>query len=140
MRLLGNLIWLLLGGVALCLGWMVCGVLMFITIIGIPWGKSCFVMARFALWPFGYEAVSRKSLIGKDDIGTGLIGLIGNIVWFLLAGIWLCIGHILNGLIFCITIIGIPFGIQHFKLAGLALFPVGKTIVDRHVAAASRTS
>ena len=91
-----------------------------------------------AFLPFGREAISRRELTGRDDLGTGGLGLLGNIVWFVLAGFWLALGHIIWGALNCLTIIGIPFGIQHFKLAGLAVAPVGKTVVMKEVAAAAR--
>lgn len=138
MRTLGNLLWFIMGGVLMGLGWWLVGVLAFVSIIGIPWGKACFVIGQFAFWPFGKEAVSRKDLSGKEDIGTGGLGLLGNIIWFLFAGVWLAIGHVLSAAACFITIIGIPFGIQHLKLAGIALAPIGKTIVEKELAAAVR--
>lgn len=138
MRTFGNLLWFIMGGVLMGLGWWLVGLLAFVSILGIPWGKACFVIGQFAFWPFGKEAVSREDLSGKEDIGTGALGLIGNIVWFLLAGVWLAIGHVLSAVACFITIIGIPFGIQHLKLAGIALAPIGKTIVDKELAAAVR--
>ena len=130
MRTLGNLLWFIMGGVLMGLGWWLVGLLAFVSIVGIPWGKACFVIGQFAFWPFGKEAVSREDLSGREDLGTGALGLIGNIIWFLLAGVWLAIGHVLSAAACFITIIGIPFGIQHLKLAGIALAPIGKTIVD----------
>lgn len=113
------------------LAWWLAGILCFISIIGIPWGKACFVIGQFTFWPFGKEAVSRKQKSGKDDIGTGTLGLIGNALWLVLLGIWLAIGHIVSGFLCCITIIGIPFGIQHFKLVPISLMPIGMTVVDK---------
>ena len=138
MRTLGNLLWFIMGGVLMGLGWWLVGLLAFVSIVGIPWGKACFVIGQFAFWPFGKEAVSREDLSGREDLGTGALGLIGNIIWFLLAGVWLAIGHVLSAAACFITIIGIPFGIQHLKLAGIALAPIGKTIVDKELAAAVR--
>ncbi len=138
MRTLGNLIWFIFGGVWMGLAWWIYGLLAYISIIGIPWGRACFVIGTFTFFPFGRVAVSRKELTGKEDIGTGPLGLIGNIIWFLLAGFWLALGHIGWALLFFITIIGIPFGIQHLKLAGISLFPIGKTVVDREEAEAAR--
>jgi len=83
------------------------------------------------LWPFGREAVDRRAVTGRDDLGTGALGALGNIVWFLFAGLWLALAHAFAALACFVTIIGIPFGLVHIKLAGLALAPVGKTIVDR---------
>ena len=138
MSAIGNILWFVLGGVFMGLGWWLAGLLAFITIIGIPWGKACFVIGQFTFFPFGQEAVSRKELSNQDDIGTGGLGMIGNIIWFIFAGVWLAIGHVLCALLCFFTIIGIPFGIQHIKLAGIALAPIGKTIVSKEVAAAAR--
>ena len=138
MSALGNLLWFILGGALMGLGWWLVGLLAFVSIVGIPWGKACFVIGQFAFWPFGKEAVSRKDLSGRDDVGTGALGLVGNVVWFLLAGVWLAIGHMLSAAACFVTIIGIPFGIQHLKLALIALAPIGKTIVDKELAAAVR--
>ena len=91
-----------------------------------------------ARFPFGKEAISRKELTHEEDLGTGTLGLLGNIVWFVLAGVWLAIGHVVSAVACFVTIIGIPFAIQHLKLAGIALAPVGKTIVSKEVAAAAR--
>lgn len=131
MRAIGNVLWFIFGGFLMGLAWWFFGILAFITIIGIPWAKACFVIGQFTFLPFGREAISRKALTQKDDIGTGFLGLIGNIIWFIFAGAWLAIGHLVSALACFITIIGIPFGIQHLKLAGLALAPIGKTIVKK---------
>ena len=138
MRAIGNFLWFVLGGVFMGLAWWLIGVLAFISIIGIPWGKACFVIGQFTFFPFGREAISRKDLHQKDDIGTGGLALVGNILWFIVAGVWLAIGHVLSAVACFVTIIGIPFGIQHLKLAGIALAPIGKTIVTIEVADAAR--
>lgn len=138
MRTIGNIIWFVLGGLVMGIAWWLFGVLAFLSIIGIPWGKACFVMGSFSFWPFGKEAISRDELTQHEDIGTGALGLIGNIIWFLLAGIWLAIGHIMSAVACAITIIGIPFAIQHLKLAGISLAPIGKTVVSKEVAQAAR--
>ncbi|BCO29360.1 inner membrane protein YccF [Rhodoferax lithotrophicus] len=135
MSLIGNILWFIMGGFFMGLSWWLAGLLCAITLVGIPWAKACFVIGQFAFLPFGKEAVSRKSLTRQDDIGTGSLGLIGNILWFVFAGLWLAIGHLMSALLCFVTIIGIPFGLQHLKLAGIALAPIGKTIVDKHVAA-----
>jgi len=113
------------------LAWWLFGLIAFISIIGIPWGRSCFVIGMLSFWPFGKKVMDREELTSVKDIGTSVLGSIGNIVWFLFAGLWLAIAHLTLALFYCITIIGIPFGIQHFKLAGLALLPIGKTIINR---------
>ncbi len=119
MNLIGNILWLLLGGIILALFWAIAGLLVCLTIIGIPFGLQCFKYAGFILWPFG-----RQVHIGEFGVG----GLIGNLLWILLLGWELCIAHLVIGLILCVTIIGIPFGLQHFKLAQLAILPFGATI------------
>lgn len=140
MRTIGNFIWFIFGGVFMGLAWWLIGLLAFLSIVGIPWGKACFVIGQFTFFPFGREAISRKELEQKDDIGTGALGTLGNIVWFVFAGFWLAIGHVLSALCCFVTIIGIPFGIQHLKLAGIALAPIGKTIVSKEVAAAGKAN
>ncbi len=138
MRAIGNFLWFALGGVVMGLAWWIAGLLAYLSVVGIPWGKACFVIGQFTFFPFGKEAISRKELTQKDDIGTGSLGTLGNIIWFIFAGVWLAIGHVSSALLNFITIIGIPFGIQHLKLAGIALAPIGKTVVSREVAAAAR--
>ncbi|MEX2335141.1 MAG: YccF domain-containing protein [Pseudohongiella sp.] len=137
MRTIGNIIWFLCGGLIMGLTWWLVGLIAFVTIIGIPWGRACFVIGEFSFFPFGREAITRAEL-DQYDIGTGVLGVLGNIIWFLLAGLWLAIGHLMMALICFILIIGIPFGIQHLKLAGLALAPIGKTIIDSQYAQAMR--
>ena len=131
MNVLLNVLWLVLGGLCAGIGWLLAAVILVITIVGIPWAKSAATIGLFTLWPFGREAVSREELTGEDDIGTGALGLLGNILWFIFAGIWLGIAHFIVGVAFCITIIGIPFGVQHLKLAKVALAPIGMTIIDK---------
>jgi len=129
-RFLGNVLWFVLGGFVMGLMWFLLGVLAFITIIGIPWSRACFVIAGFAFWPFGKEPVNRKDISKTDDVGTGALGFVGNVIWFFLAGLWLAIGHLVSAVACFVTIIGIPFGIQHVKLAVISLAPIGQTIVD----------
>jgi len=124
-----NILWVVLGGLVMALGWWLAGLVCAITIVGLPWARSCFVIGAFSLWPFGQEAISRRDLTGRHDLGTGALGVIGNVLWFLVAGWWLAIGHLTSALACFITIIGIPFGIQHIKLALIALAPVGMTVV-----------
>jgi uncharacterized membrane protein YccF (DUF307 family) len=138
MRAIGNFLWFILGGIWMGIAWWLFGLIAFVLIVGIAWGKACFVIGQFTFFPFGKEAIDREELSGQKDIGTGVLGTIGNIVWFLFAGIWLAIGHVLCALVNFITIIGIPFGIQHLKLAGISLAPIGKTIVEIEVATAAR--
>lgn len=131
MSLIGNILWFILGGAIMGISWWIAGLLAYLSIIGIPWGKACFVIGQFAFMPFGKEAVNRKYITEKDDIGTGTLGALGNIIWFIFAGVWLAIGHLVSALLCFITIIGIPFGMQHIKLAGIAIAPIGKTIIDK---------
>ena len=128
-KTLMNLLWFILGGVWMGLSWWLYGVLAFVTIVGIPWGRACFVIGTFSFFPFGSRAVDRLDHTGKGDVGTGTFGMLGNIIWFLAGGFWLAIGHLGSAVLCFVSIIGIPFGIQHLKLAGIALFPIGKTIV-----------
>ena len=138
MSTLGNLIWLLAGGLITSLFWAIAGIVMYCSIIGIPWGRACFVMADLTMMPFGREAISRRTLRGYDDLGTGGVGRLGNVVWFVVAGLWLAIAHLVSAMVCAVTIIGIPFAIQHLKLGGLAISPIGKTIVSKDVARAAR--
>lgn len=130
MRIIGNLFWFILGGFLMGLAWWLVGMIAMITIVGIPWAKACFVIGQFSFLPFGKKAIPRDEVLTQKDIGTGALGVLGNVIWFILAGWWLAIGHLLSALACFITIIGIPFGLQHIKLAGVAVFPIGKTIVD----------
>ncbi len=138
MRTLGNIIWFVLGGVFMGLLWWFFGILAFISIIGIPWGRACFVMGNFSFFPFGKEAISRDELTNEMDIGTSPLGVIGNVLWFVFAGLWLAIGHILSAAACFVTIIGIPFALQHLKLAVISLAPIGKTVVTSEEAAIAR--
>jgi uncharacterized membrane protein YccF (DUF307 family) len=128
--LLLNILWMTFGGVWMAVGWFVAAVIMAITIVGIPWARAAFNIASYALLPFGRKAVSRAEFLGSTDMGTGPLGLIGNIVWLVLAGWWLALGHLVTAFFLAITIIGIPFAWAHLKLAGIALWPIGKMIVE----------
>lgn len=119
MNFIGNVIWLLFGGIIAAIVWFLAGLLLCITIIGIPFGVQCFKIANFVIWPFGKE-------IEIGDFGAG--GLIFNIIWIFLLGWELALAHLIIGALFCMTIIGIPFGLQHFKFAQLGLIPFGARI------------
>ena len=138
MRTIGNVLWFVFGGFVMGLGWWLAGLVMLISVIGIPWARSCFVFGSFCFFPFGQEAIDREELTGRADVGTGTLGLVGNVLWFVFAGFWLAIGHLTSAIVNIATIIGIPFGIQHLKLAVCALAPVGKTVVSKEVAAEAR--
>jgi len=129
MAFLFNLIWFVLGGLVMGLAWWLVGLVCAITLVGLPWARACFVIGNFSFWPVGQEAVSRRELNGQHDIGTGPLGLLGNVIWFVVAGWWLAIGHLTSALACFMTIIGIPFGIQHLKLALIALAPIGLQVV-----------
>ena len=130
MSLLLNILWIVFGGLWMAAGWIVAAVIMAITIIGLPWARAAVNIASYTLLPFGRKAVSRAEHLGTHDIGTGPFGLLGNIVWLVLAGWWLALGHLLTAILWAVTIVGIPFAWAHIKLAGIALWPIGKTIVD----------
>lgn len=138
LRAIGNFLWFITGGVVMGLLWWLAGLIAFATIIGIPWARSCFVIGKLMFLPFGRDAISRVELTGKRDLGTGALGLVGNILWFVLFGIWLAIAHVGFAILDFLLIITIPFGIQHLKLAGLALAPVGKAVVYKEIAEAAR--
>ena len=124
-----NILWLVLGGAISALGWFVAALLMVVTIIGIPWARAAVDNGVYTLWPFGAKAIDREPLFGPET-GTGPLGFLGNVIWFLLAGWWLALGHVLAALALAITIIGLPFAWAHLKLAGFALWPIGRTIVS----------
>ena len=129
MRLLLNILWLLTGGLWMAAGWVIAGVLLAITIIGLPWTRAAFSIAAYTLLPFGYRVARRDEYTGRTDLGTGLLGFLGNLIWLVLAGWWLALGHLVTAVALAITIIGIPFAWAHLKLAGLALWPIGRMIV-----------
>jgi len=130
LSLLLSILWMIFGGVWMAVGWLVAAVIMAITIIGIPWARAAFNIASYTLLPFGRRAVSRAEYLGRDDIGTGPLGFLGNVVWLVLAGWWLALGHLFTAIVLAVTIIGIPFAWAHLKLAGIALWPIGRMIVD----------
>jgi uncharacterized membrane protein YccF (DUF307 family) len=127
--LLLNLLWIVFGGLWMAVGWVIAAVLMAITIVGLPWTGAAFNIASYTLLPFGQKAVSRAEYYGREDTGTGPLGFLGNIVWLVLAGWWLALGHLVTAILLAVTIIGIPFAWAHLKLAGIALWPIGKMIV-----------
>lgn len=122
MRLLLNLLWFVCGGWISACAWMLAGLILAVTIIGLPWTPAAVRIAGFSAWPFGRQVVDR------DD---GATSLLLNILWLVFAGWWLALHHILLAVALAVTIIGIPFALQHLKLAGLSLAPVGKAVVER---------
>ena len=129
LSLLLNILWVVFGGLYMAIGWVIAAVLMAITIVGLPWTRAAFNIASYTLLPFGQKAVSRAQYAGSADVGTGPLGVLGNIVWLVLAGWWLALGHLITAILLAVTIVGIPFAWAHLKLAGIALWPIGKMIV-----------
>ena len=124
MNFLGNLIWLIFGGLVIAIEYFVGSIILMITIVGIPFGIQTLKMASLSLWPFGRDTVVHPR-------ASGCLHILMNIIWLLCGGIWIAITHAVFGLILCITIIGIPFGLQHFKLTTIALSPFGRDIVRK---------
>lgn len=118
MKFLGNIIWLIFGGLVIALMWCMYGVLWCITIVGIPLGLQCFKFAKLSLWPFGKEV----------EYAGGTFKMIVNILWMILTGIEMALANVICGLVLCVTIVGIPFGLQFFKLASLSLMPFGSKV------------
>ncbi|MGB9648570.1 MAG: YccF domain-containing protein [Stellaceae bacterium] len=137
LRLLLNILWIITGGLWMAALWLLAAIIMVITIVGIPWARAAFNIALYTLLPFGQTAVDRADYTGQGDVGTGPLGTIGNLIWLVLAGWWLALAHVILALALAITIIGLPFAWAHLKLAGIALWPIGKMIVpveDRQIA------
>ena len=126
MSLLLNVLWIVCGGAYMAVAWIVAAFIMAITIVGLPWTRAAFNIALYTLLPFGQKAVSRAQVTGAEDLGTSLFGVLGNIIWLVLAGWWLALGHLITAFLLMLTIIGIPFAWAHLKLAGIALWPIGK--------------
>lgn len=121
MKTIGNIIWVIFGGFMIALEYFIAGFLLMLTIIGIPFGIQVFKLGILALWPFGSE-------VTNDESSSGCLSLVMNIIWIIIGGFWIALTHLFWGVLFCITIIGIPFGLQHFKLIHLALVPFGKKV------------
>ena len=113
----------------MAVAWIVAAVIMAITIIGLPWARAAFNIARLYAAPVWPEGGVARRVTGAEDLGTGLLGTLGNIIWLVLAGWWLALGHLITAFLLTLTIIGIPFAWAHLKLAGIALWPIGKMIV-----------
>ena len=124
-----NVLWILSGGFAMGVGWLLAAVIMAITIIGLPWARAAVNIASYAFLPFGRKAVPRDQYLGREDFGTGALGTVGNVIWFVLAGWWLALAHLVIAIALAVTIIGIPFAWAHLKLAGISLWPIGMMIV-----------
>jgi uncharacterized membrane protein YccF (DUF307 family) len=120
-----NVIWLVLAGLWLALGYLLAAILLAITIVGLPFAKQSLKLARYALWPFGWALVE-----SPDRMRT--LSAVGNVLWFVLAGWWLALIHLVSGIALCLTIVGIPLGIADIKMAGAALVPFGRSVVRAH--------
>jgi uncharacterized membrane protein YccF (DUF307 family) len=124
MNLLGNIIWLIFGGIVIAIQYLIGSIVLMITIVGIPFGIQTLKMAALSIWPFGrYTVVHSRA--------SGCLYILMNLIWLLFGGIWIALSHAVFGLILCITIVGIPFGLQHFKLTAIALSPFGRDIVNK---------
>ena len=130
-RLILNILWFILGGWISGLLWLLGGLLLAITIVGLPYTGAAWRIAGFAFWPFGKEIVSREIVTGQSDLGTGPLGFLLNIVWFLLGGWYIALSHLVAAFFEAITIIGIPFAIKDLQLAFIALAPIGKVVVEK---------
>ena len=126
MSLLLNVLWIVFGGLYMAAAWLIAALIMVVTIVGIPWARAALTMALYTFLPFGQTVVDRKT-----GVGAGPLGVLGNLIWLLLAGWWLALGHLVLAVALAITIIGIPFAWAHLKLAGLALWPIGKDVVSK---------
>jgi uncharacterized membrane protein YccF (DUF307 family) len=129
MALILNVLWFLLGGFAAGVAWLVGALILAITIVGLPWAMAAARIGVFSFAPFGSQVVDRAYVTGRPDLGSGPVGCLLNLIWLVFAGWWIALAHLLIGVVLLLTIIGIPFALQHFKLAAIALAPVGKTIV-----------
>lgn len=123
MSLLGNLIWLIFGGIIIAIEYFIGSIILMLTIIGIPFGIQTLKMAAIAIWPFGRDTRVQAR-------ASGCLYIIMNVIWLITGGLWIAITHLFFGLLLCITIIGIPFGLQHFKLTAIAMNPFGRDIVN----------
>ena len=124
--LLLNVLWIVFGGFYMAAAWLIAALIMVVTIVGIPWARAALTIAFYTLLPFGQTVVDRKT-----GIGSGPLGFLGNLIWVVLAGWWLTLGHLLTAVLLALTIIGLPFAWAHLKLAGLALWPIGKDIASK---------
>lgn len=144
MRFAGNVIWFVLGGFLIAIIWLVGAAVFALSIIGLPLTRAAIEMARLSAWPFGKEVVHVRELDGREldaiTATTGTIGFIFNVIWMLTFGWVLFLAYLFAGILNCLTLIGIPFGLMAFKLAGISLWPVGRRVVSRELAAAARQS
>jgi len=130
MTLVLNILWFIFGGFISGLAWLLAALILAITIIGLPWSAAALRIALFSFAPFGRHVVPRQAANGRGDLGTGPLGFLLNVIWVLLAGWWLALHHLVIAIAQMITIIGIPFGLQHLKLALISFAPVGQEVVE----------
>ena len=130
-RLLLNILWFILGGWLSGLLWLLGGAALALTVVGLPWAFAAWRIASYSFWPFGREIVWRDAATGREDLGTGGVGVVLNVLWFVFAGWYLALAHLIIAVIEAISIIGIPFALKDLELAKLALAPVGRTIRDK---------
>jgi uncharacterized membrane protein YccF (DUF307 family) len=130
LTLILNILWFIFGGFIAGLTWLFAGLLLAITIVGLPWAQAAFRIGLFSFMPFGRHVVARRSVAGREDLGTGPLGFVLNVVWFVLGGWYIALTHLVIGLFQLILIVTIPFGLQHLKLAAIALAPIGKEVVE----------
>ena len=130
MTLILNILWFIFGGFISGTVWLIAGVILAITVVGLPWSAAAFRIGLFSYAPFGRHLVARQSLSGRGDLGTGPLGFLLNVIWALVAGWWLALHHLVIAVLQAVTIIGIPFAIQHVKLALISFAPVGQTVVE----------
>jgi len=129
-RLILNILWFVLGGWLSGLLWLLGGALLAITIVGLPYTGAAWRIAGFAFWPFGKEIVSREIVSGRGDLGTGPLGFVLNVIWFILGGWYIALSHLMIAAAEAVTIVGIPFAIKDFQLAIIALAPIGREVVE----------
>jgi uncharacterized membrane protein YccF (DUF307 family) len=130
MTLILNILWFVLGGFITGLSWLVAALLLAVTVVGLPWAIAAARIGLFAFFPFGKKVVVRREMTGQNDLGTGPVGRIMNMIWFVLGGWHVALAHLVIGVALLFGVISIPFSIQHFKLARIALAPIGKIVVD----------
>jgi uncharacterized membrane protein YccF (DUF307 family) len=133
-----NVLWVVTGGIWMALAWLLAALIMAITIIGLPWARAAWNIASYTFLPFGRVALRRDEVAGAPDLGTSPLGMVGNVIWLVLAGWWLALGHVITAVALALTVIGIPFAWAHLKLALLSLWPIGRTIVSTEEAALLR--
>ena len=126
--LLLNVLWIVFGGFYMAVAWLIAALIMVVTVVGIPWARAALTMSFYTLLPFGQTVVDRKT-----GIGSGPLGFLGNLIWLVLAGWWLALGHLLTAILLALTVIGLPFAWAHLKLAGFALWPIGKDVVSKEL-------